>query len=67
MRTKRHEFISVLSSVAAVWPLAVHAQPAQEMTATPKIEMVRVKRIDPAAPKTPSILSNDVVDLMKEF
>ena len=66
MRLKRHEFINLLSSVAAAWPLAVHAQPAQEITATPKIEIVRVKSIDPA-PKIPFLLGDDVIDLMKEF
>ena len=67
MRPRRHKFIGVLSSVAAAWPLAVHAQTAQEKPSTPKIEMVRVKNVDPAVPKDPFLLSGDIVDLMKEF
>ena len=43
-------------------------QPTQGMTANRlQIEVVRVKRIDPAAPRFQSRLSDDVVDLMKGF
>ena len=43
-------------------------QPPQAMEANlPQIEVVRVKRIDPAAPKFQFRLSDGVVDLMKAF
>jgi hypothetical protein len=64
----------LVGSVAAVWPVVGHAQqppmmePTQTMRATlPRIEVVRVKRIDPAAPKSRPRLSDGEVDLMKEF
>ena len=43
-------------------------QPPQAMEANlPQIEVVRVKRIDPAAPRFQFRLSDGVVDLMKAF
>jgi hypothetical protein len=70
----RRAFMLLVGSVAAVWPVVGHAQqppmmePTQTMRATlPRIEVVRVKRIDPAAPKSRPRLSDGEVDLMKEF
>ena len=69
---KRRVFINLVGSVAA--PLAAHAQaPAtaqqtQAMTANlPQIEVVRVKRIDPAAPNFRFRLGDGLIDLMKDF
>ena len=74
MNMGRHQFIWLFGSVAAAWPSVVQTQqpaimqPTQAMTANlPKIEVMRVKRIDPAAPRFQSRLSDDVVDLMKGF
>jgi len=41
--------------------------PTQATTALPKIEVVRVKPIDPVAPKPRFQLSDGSVDLMKAF
>ena len=64
--------ISLFSSVAAAWPLAAQTQsmtqPTPATTANlPKIEVVRVKPIDPAAPKPRFQLRDGSVDLMKGF
>ena len=71
---RRHQFIWLLGSVVAAWPFVAQTQqpammqPTQATTANlPQIEVVRVKRIDPAAPRFQSRLSDDVVDLMKGF
>jgi hypothetical protein len=64
--------ISLFGSVAATWPVAAQmqmqpTQPTQSMmSSSPKIEMVRVKRIDPG-PKLRFQLSDGSVDLMKVF
>jgi hypothetical protein len=69
---KRAVVISLFGSVAAGWPVAAQTQtqppqPTQSMmSSAPKIEMVRVKRIDPG-PKLRFQLSDGSVDLMKVF
>jgi hypothetical protein len=70
---KRAVVISLFGSVAAAWPVTAQMQtqppqPTKSMmsSAPPKIEMVRVKRIDPG-PKLRFQLSDGSVDLMKVF
>jgi hypothetical protein len=58
--------------MAAAWPLAAYAQSTTHTTqatraSVPKIEVVRVKSIDPAAPEARFQLSDGSVDLMKGF
>jgi hypothetical protein len=69
----RRAFILLVGSAAAASSVAAVAQqppmmePTQAMRATvPQIEMVRVKRVEPA-PKFRSQLSDGEVDLMKGF
>jgi hypothetical protein len=62
----------LLGGPAFAWPLVAAAQsttqPSQATTAKlPQIEVVRVKPIDPAAPKLRFQLSDGSVDLMKAF
>jgi hypothetical protein len=68
----RRKFLATLGGAAVAWPLAAVAesttQPIQATTANPpQIEVVRVKPIDPAAPKLRFQLSDESVDLMKSF
>ena len=68
----RRKFLATLGGAAAGWPLAAVAesttQPIQAATANPpQIEVVRVKPIDPAAPKLRFQLGDESVDLMKSF
>ena len=69
---ERRKFLATLGGAAVAWPLAAVAesttQPIQATTANPpQIEVVRVKPIDPAAPKLRFQLSDESVDLMKSF
>jgi hypothetical protein len=71
----RRAFILLVGSVAAASSVATRAQqppmmePTQAMRATvaPQIQMVRVKRVEPAAPEFRSQLRDGEVDLMKGF
>jgi hypothetical protein len=69
---KRAVVINLFGSVVAAWPVAaqMQTQPPQPtksmMSSAPKIEMVRVKRIDPG-PKLRFRLSDGSVDLMNVF
>jgi hypothetical protein len=71
----RPSYVVLLASVVAASPLAAPAQeptmmqqPPQAMGGNlPQIDVVRVQRIDPAAPKFQFRLSDGVVDLMKAF
>ena len=67
---RRCTLISLLSG-AAVCPLVAAAQlatpPTQTTTVTPRIELVRVKPIDPAVPKLHFQLNDGPVGLIKAF
>jgi hypothetical protein len=70
----RRAFILLVGSLTAAPPIAARAQrppvmePTEAIRATlPRIEVVRVKPIDPAAPRLRFQLSDGSVDLMKAF
>jgi hypothetical protein len=69
---KRRLAIWVLGSMAAAWPFAAHAQPTTQSaqaaaTNPPRIEVVRVKLLDPNGPNPRFRLRDGVVDLTKNF
>jgi hypothetical protein len=64
--------ICLFGNMAAAWPLAAYAQSTTHTTqatraSVSKIEVVRVKRIDPPPPQFRSQLRDGPVDLMKVF
>jgi hypothetical protein len=68
---RRRQFIALLGCAAAAWPLAAQPEEAARLQATtaslPNVEVLRVKRLDPAAPTIQFRLSDGVVDLMNGF
>ena len=61
---RRREFITLFGGAAA-WPMAAGAQRQAAGAKEPRIEIVRVKRTDSAAPEFQFRLSDGVVDLMR--
>ena len=63
--------VTLIGAAVVAWPLAAESQESAKTPAgtasLPKIELVRVRRLDPAAPTIQFRLSDGVVDLMNGF
>jgi hypothetical protein len=58
---------SVIIVLLAAWPVAGYAQKPATQPSSPKIDIVRVKILDPRTASPPFRLKHESVDLMKGF